>query len=1039
MKADWNHGKMGMLMFCRHRYSSFAYTTKNSLSRLWGEGDQHDGGHEGRVRGLRPTETRGLQDKPSFFLLLLHLTFGILVSAAPVAAQAVTFERDVLPIFTANCLSCHGGTSIYTQAGLDLRTINSVMRGSLNGAVVVKGSPEKSLLYQKVSTRAMPPVAFKLTLTDIQIETIRKWIEAGAPSEKPAEKTDPDEELTRFEKQALPILSAKCVSCHGAGTPMASLDLRTLDSVLKGGITGPVVMEGASDKSMLIRNILSSKMPPPGTNTPVTAAELETLRQWIDKARFTARPQVAAIRETFTPAEAPEVTEKDRQSWAFRKPVAQPVPKVKNQQRVRTPIDAFVLAKLEAKGLNLSAEASSQTLMRRAYMDLIGLPPTPEEMKAYAADTRPGAYERLIDRLLASPQYGERWGRHWLDATGYTDVTGADIFLETIEVHEGMWRYRDYVVRSFNEDKPYDRFVTEQLAGDELVDWRNAKKFTPQILDSLTATGYLRSVYDHTDADIVNLPHERYEVLFHVAEKVSSSLLGLTVGCARCHSHKYDPIPQRDFYRFLSIFAPAYNPWNWTQPKNRVLATVSPSDEEEIKRHNADLDKPIADLQKELATLLKPYQERLLDAKLQTLPAEIRAETKAALDTPADKRDDVQKFLVKKFGDSLKVKPEDVEKALKEADATAKAKIDRQIKTLNELPAPAGEDSGLTGRASEHDAVAATGQRGNARSQGSTRGIDGVKRSREIRPRSPSGHAGENQRLPAGIRALAHQPRSSADCPRHGEPGVAAALRTRHCRDARQLWEAGGCTDASRTAGLVGRRLHATWLDAEAIAPPDHDVQRLPAVVSSAGRRGNLDGQESRSGKPSSLADESAAARSGSHSGFGLGSQRQTRPHRGWASHPAGAATRRAADRFGEGPHPQRQIPSQPVSAGTAQLSDGIPAGLRLSRHPGELHAPHQLSHAAAVAHDAERRVHGGKREISGRTGHGSRRRAQSIEMDRDRLPAGTLAETDGDGNQNLHRESREAERALPQRQHRTEAGGKVRPGNLLPDADGDQ
>jgi len=620
--------------------------------------------------------------------LRIHLTIGFLLAAGTTSAQTGTFERDVLPIFTANCLSCHGGTSIYTQAGLDLRTINSVLRGSLNGPVIVKGSPEKSLLYQKVSTRAMPPVAFKLTLTDIQIETIRKWIEAGAPSEKPAEKTEPDEELTRFEKQPLPILSAKCVSCHGAGTPMASLDLRTLDSVLRGGITGPVVMEGASDKSMLIRNILSHKMPPPGTNAPVTAAELEALRQWIDKARFTARPQVAALRETFTPAEAPEVTEKDRQSWAFRKPVAQPIPKVKNQQRVRTPIDAFVLAKLEANGLNLSAEASSQTLMRRAYMDLIGLPPTPEEIKAYAADTRPGAYERLIDRLLASPQYGERWGRHWLDATGYTDVTGADIFLETIEVHEGMWRYRDYVVRSFNEDKPYDRFVTEQLAGDELVDWREAKKFTPQVLNSLTATGYLRSVYDHTDADIVNLPHERYEVLFHVAEKVSSSLLGLTVGCARCHSHKYDPIPQKDYYRFLSIFAPAYNPWNWTQPKNRVLATVSPSDEEEIKRHNADLDKPIAELQKELDTLLKPYQERLLDSKLQNLPAEIRAETKAALDTPADKRDDVQKFLVKKFGDGLAVKPEEVEKALKEADATAKAKIDRQIKTLNSYRRP---------------------------------------------------------------------------------------------------------------------------------------------------------------------------------------------------------------------------------------------------------------------------------------------------------------------------------------------------------------
>jgi hypothetical protein len=469
---------------------------------------------------------------------------------------------------------------------------------------------------------------------------------------------------------------------------MANLDLRTLDSVLKGGITGPVVIEGASEKSMLIRNIISNKMPPPGTNTPVTHAEVELLCQWIDKARFTDRPQVAALRETFTPAEAPEITEKDRQYWAFRKPMAQAVPKVKNQHRVHTPIDAFVLAKLEAKGLGFSAEAPSQTLMRRAYMDLTGLPPTPEEIKAFAADTRPGAYERLIDRLLASPQYGERWGRHWLDATGYTDVTGADIFLEKIEVHEGMWRYRDYVVRSFNEDKPYDRFLAEQLAGDELVDWRNAKKFTPEVLDSLTATGYLRSVYDHTDADIVNLPHERYEVLFHVAEKVSSGLLGLTVGCARCHSHKYDPIPQKDYYRFLSIFAPAYNPMNWMQPKNRVLATVSPSDEEEIKRHNADLDKPIAELQKEMDALLRPYQERLLDAKLQTLPVEIRAETKDALDTPPDKQDDVQKFLVKKFGESLKVKTEEVEKVLKEADAITKDKIDRQIKTLNSYRRP---------------------------------------------------------------------------------------------------------------------------------------------------------------------------------------------------------------------------------------------------------------------------------------------------------------------------------------------------------------
>ena len=615
----------------------------------------------------------------------INLAAGMIIGfVATATGQTPSFERDVLPILTANCLSCHGGTSIYTQAGLDLRTAASVLRGSHNGPVVVKGSPEESVLYQKVSTRAMPPAAFKLTLTDAQIQTIRKWIEAGALSEIAEKKTtELDEESIRFEKEARPILAARCVGCHGGQNPTAGLDLRTLDSILKGSISGPVVVEGASDKSLLIRKIVNNKMPPPGVGEPLTTAQVESLRQWIDKARFSSRSQVAPLRETFTSAEAPEVTEKDRQFWAFRKPVAQRSPQVKSKDRVRTPIDSFVLASLEAKGLTLSPEAPSQTLMRRAYFDLTGLPPTPEEIRAFAADTKPGAYERLVDKLLASPRYGERWGRHWLDVTGYTDVTGFEVFPESFAVLEGMWRFRDYVVRAFNEDKPYDRFLTEQLAGDELVDWRNAKKYNPQIVDSLIATGFLRNVDDHTDSDIVDLPHERYEVLFQVAEKVSSGVLGLTVACARCHSHKYDPIPQRDYYRFLSILAPAYNPMNWKQPKNRVLATVSQSDEDEIKRHNDELDRTIAGVQKELDDLLRPYQERLLEEKLQKLPAEIRVETKAALEAPKDKRDEVQQFLLKKFGDSLKVNPQELDQILKEDDKATKAKFDQQIKTLN--------------------------------------------------------------------------------------------------------------------------------------------------------------------------------------------------------------------------------------------------------------------------------------------------------------------------------------------------------------------
>src|SRR5262245_9757509 len=537
--------------------------------------------------------------------VLAKIGFVLSLCSGTVLADAPRFERDVLPIFTANCLSCHGGTSVYTQSGLDLRTAAATFKGSNNGPVVVRGSPEKSVLYQQVAYRWMPQPAFKLALTVEQIETIRRWIEGGALSDQPLASTEEvAAEQARFEKEALPILSSRCFSCHGNDKPMAGLDLRSLASVLKGSANGPVVVEGASDKSILIRKVASRSMPTPGMGEPLSDAQIGALRGWIDKAHFSSPfAQSPTLRTTFNAAEAPEITNKDREFWSFRKPVAQAVPKVKNRNRVRTPIDAFVLAKLEAKGLTFSPDAPNLTLMRRAYFDLIGLPPTPEEIRQFLIDTRPGAYERLVDRLLASPHYGERWGRHWLDAAGYSDSAGFDNILETHEIMTGMWRYRDYVVQSFNNDKPYDRFLTEQLAGDELVDWRLTKKYTPQMVDSLVATGYLRNVYDRTSMDIVNLAGERYDVLFHLMEKVSTGVLGLTVGCARCHSHKFDPIPQRDYYRFLSIFTAAYNPVNWAQPKNRYLPDVSKPDQEEIARHNAEIEPSLNELKKELAAL----------------------------------------------------------------------------------------------------------------------------------------------------------------------------------------------------------------------------------------------------------------------------------------------------------------------------------------------------------------------------------------------------------------------------------------------------
>jgi hypothetical protein len=255
--------------------------------------------------------------------------------------------------------------------------------------------------------------------------------------------------------------------------------------------------------------------------------------------------------------------------WAFRPPVRPGMPSVRNAVRIRTPIDAFVLARLEATGQSFAPEADRRTLIRRATFDLIGLPPTPLEVDAFLTDPSPDAYERLIDRLLASAHYGERWGRHWLDVAGYADTLQSDNDFGIVNVHEGMWRYRDWVVQNINGDRPFDRFLTEQLAGDELIDWRTGLPAAAREL--LIATSFLRNAIDNTNEMELNRPLDRDEVLIRTMELVGSGLLGLTLECCRCHDHKFDPIPQQDYYRLKACFTPAYNPARWRQPRNRYL------------------------------------------------------------------------------------------------------------------------------------------------------------------------------------------------------------------------------------------------------------------------------------------------------------------------------------------------------------------------------------------------------------------------------------------------------------------------------------
>ena len=551
---------------------------------------------------------------------LLFLLPLVLEAAAP------RFERDVLPVLTKYCFTCHGQSS--PKLGLDLRTAAGTLRGSHNGPVIVKGKPNESLLWKKVSARQMPPAIYGQKVPDADLETIKQWILADAPSDAASNTT-----------QVPAIFQARCVGCHGEKSAAGGLRLHTVSDVLNGSATGPVIVEGFSDRSVLVRRISNHTMPPKGAGQPLNEAEISAVREWIDRGEFGELVTFNAADRPFSPLEAPPITDEQRKFWAFRKPEPAALPRVKAKARVRTPIDQLILAKLEGKRLTYSPDASADKLLRRAFLDLAGLPPTPAEVEEFHNDKSANAYEKLLDRLLASPRYGERWGRQWLDAAGYVDTTGKDFDPKKSEYADGMWRYRDYVIQAFNSDKPWDRFLTEQLAGDELVDWRETKGRTPQMNDLLAATGYLRTILDITEEDISNLPVERYEALFKLVDKVSSSTMGLTVGCARCHTHKFDPIPQRDYYRFLALFTTAYNPTDWIQPQNHHLYLVGKPEQEEIERHNKEID-----------LLRKPVEALLLEEKLKTVPEAIRADVKAMFDTAADKRDAVQKYLASKFG-----------------------------------------------------------------------------------------------------------------------------------------------------------------------------------------------------------------------------------------------------------------------------------------------------------------------------------------------------------------------------------------------------
>ena len=387
-----------------------------------------------------------------------------------------------------------------------------------------------------------------------------------------------------LESRAFLVVRESCLACHGS-LRNSGLDLRTREGILKGGSRGPAIVPGQPLQSRLYRFVagLEKLQMPPGRKLDPTRAAL--LKLWIEKG-----------------APWPASVAVDDRPWAFQPLKRPPVPAIRNpQSAIRNPIDAFIVAKLKSKGLALAPPADRRTLVRRLSFDLVGLPPTPKEVDAFVADRSPDACEKLVDRLLASPHYGERWARHWLDLARYAESEG----FKSDEMRPNAWRYRDYVIQSLNADKPYDRFIREQIAGDELY---------PDDPDALIATGFCRHWPDESNAQ--NLKSRRQEILNDITETVGSSILGLTVGCARCHDHKYDPITQKDYYRLQAFFAAV-------RPRDDLPA-IPPKQKAEWDRKQRVWEEKTADIRAQIAALEEPARQKIYADRFKRFPDDVQ-------------------------------------------------------------------------------------------------------------------------------------------------------------------------------------------------------------------------------------------------------------------------------------------------------------------------------------------------------------------------------------------------------------------------------
>ena len=480
----------------------------------------------------------------------------------------------------------------------------------------------------------------------------------------PAQSTPPSS--VAFDRDIRPILEKNCLSCHSPELRVSRLDLSTREGALTGGAKGVVLVPGDAERSRLYRMVAGLDRPTmPMQGTPLAPSDVAVLKKWIEEgANWDANVVLTAAALEPAPAalQNPPLTSEQRNYWAFKLPAQAPVP-IADGKNFTSPIDRFLEQTRVAHGVTPAPRVDKLTLVRRAYLDLLGLPPSPNQVAEFMRDSRPDAWERLVDTLLASPHYGERYGRHWLDVARYADSGGFEY-----DVHRpNAWRYRDYVIRAFNADKPFNVFLTEQIAGDEM---------DGKTEDSFIATGFLRAGPRVLFREKDN-PERRYDYLDEILGTIGKGTLGLTVNCARCHDHKFDPIRQKDYYALQAAI------FGYVETE---VPLAPPAEAQAYFAQTEEINARRVDLRNQIAAIEKPHRDRL---RLEEIKARFSYMIYRAVVKPERARTPGEQLLAVQVFEGVAIPAAQIDKALAPDELARKRDLAARLAALEkERPEP---------------------------------------------------------------------------------------------------------------------------------------------------------------------------------------------------------------------------------------------------------------------------------------------------------------------------------------------------------------